>query len=159
MKKDNTKQIVYKCDCNHYHSEEESEIITIKIRKGIDCDIASALASQVGSTTNIESKPVINNEEKKIGEITVRHSTPTTTTTVAAPAVKLKPGDPGYVYDPADPTVVKLVRGADKEAFLKESAVPMEFLRRLNPLVRDGVGIPSGDPLFESRGAKEIRRV
>jgi hypothetical protein len=148
------KKTLHRCDCNHFHETEEMETITLKIRKGKNCSLESVIATlfpqQVGTTK--ENVPVITGNEFTVnttdGPIVVKTEAP------AKPVI-----DPDYDLNNPNAKYIKTLTPEEKAAFLKESAIPMEFLARVNPMLKPGIGIPSGDPAFESRGAKEIRRV
>jgi len=155
MKKEQNvdKKTLHRCDCGHFHETDDMETITLKIRKGKDCSMESVIEnlfpSESGATkenapAQRESGITVQTEE---GAITVN----------AAPAKPVI--DPDYDLNNPHAKYIKTVTPAEKEAYLKENAIPAEFLHRINPLIKPGIGIPSGDPNFESHGAKELRRV
>ena len=147
------KKTVHRCDCGHFHETSEMETVTLKIRKGKDCSLETALANLFPQVARIEAVSVA---PTSMAPLTPAIST----TAIAQPVTPVVPNRyaiPGY--EPSDPKVVKLLNAEEKAKFLKESAIPPEFARRMNPLIKTGIGIPSGDPNFESHGAKEIRRI
>jgi hypothetical protein len=155
------KKTIHRCDCGHFHETNEIETITLKIRKGKHCSLESALVNlfphfddDTANRTSNSTVPVVQPTPATMQ--VEQHSTVAQLTTPVAQPVS-RYAVPGY--DPADLKVVKLLNPEEKAKFLKESAIPPEFARQANPLIKPGIGIPSGDPNFELYGAKEIRRI
>ena len=160
MKESNLeKKTLHKCDCGHFHETMEMETITLKIRKGKDCSMEQTIAALFPNTNAVKENASVaaTPEANKVATVV----TPTGTITVqTAPRLGEAPVTrPKNDLDDPAATTIKTLTPEEKAKFLKESAIPAEFLRRVNPLIRPGIGIPNYDPQSESKGAKEIRVV
>lgn len=146
------KKTLHRCDCGHFHETNDMETITLKIRKGKNCSLESVIENLFPNEAHTNKENIRAHEDD---ELTIE----TEDNPIAVNRVPAKPiVDPDYDIGNPNAKYIKTLTKEEKDAYLKENAIPAEFLHRINPLIRPGMGIPSGDPNFESHGAKEIRR-
>ena len=147
------KSTVFKCEvCGGYHSEEESEIIVIKVVKGKNCELRRNISF------GEEIRTIVEPREKRI-EIDFPNSRPIIEFTETKKEVE-KIDEPLMVdiekpYDPADPKVVKLLTPEERQRELRErkSQLP-QYLRNFG-----NMNIAPGDAEFDTKGAKLTRKI
>ena len=129
----------YMCHCGHFHTEDDCEIILIKVIKGKNCTVSNL---NFFNDKKQEVANEIKQEEQVIQPVQVQ------------PAVKAPEFPPGF--DPKKPNEAKLLTPAEKEAYLKEASrgIPKEFMNMTSSIM-----IPPDDPRFESKGAKQYIRI
>lgn len=125
-----TKEMM-KCEgCGEYHPVEDCEVVVIKVVKGKDCKLPSTNHPMSRGQESIEDSYTIE-DAKEIGVLKEE----------VKPVPKPKPGQEARYVVEDQPVKVQGKRPAP---------LPPGFA---------GVFIPNGHPDFDSKGAKETRRV